>query len=113
MNPEDAREYCLAVSNIIRGYVEQQMRLRASRLTTEEYLHEIVEVPNRLVEEHCGLLGDFLQHYDLAKRAGWRYSLEALADMHETGVGFVLQSSTAPAKATSRDVQSQAQSRRK
>lgn len=97
MNPEDAREYCLMVSNIIRGYVEEQLRLRASRLTTEEFLHEIVEVPGRIVEPHRGLLGDFLQHFDLAKSAGWRYSLEALADMHKTGVKFVLLSSATSA----------------
>ena len=59
MNPEAAREYCLVVSTILRGYVEEQMQLRASRLSNEEFLHEIVDVPNRLVPEHCGLLGDF------------------------------------------------------
>lgn len=93
MDPAHAREYCFVVSKIIRGYVEEQLRLRAPRLTTEEFLHEIVEVPGRIVEAHRGLLGDFLQHCDLAKFAGWRYSLEALADIHETASEFVLQSS--------------------
>lgn len=100
MNPEHAREYCFAVSKIIRGYVEEQLRLRAPRLTTEEFLHEIVEVPGRIGQAHRDLLGDFLQHCDLAKFAGWRYSREDLADMHNTAVEFVLQSSATPATAT-------------
>ena len=96
MDPEQAREYCFAVSQIIRGYIGEQLRLRAPRLTTEEFLRELVEGRAEIVASHRALLGDFLQHCDLAKFAGWRYSLEALADMHVTAIEFVQQSSVAP-----------------
>lgn len=96
MDPEHAREYCFAVSQIIRGYIEAELRLRAPRLTTEEFLRELVEGPSKIVTAHRALLGDFLQHCDLAKFAGWRYSLEALADMHVTAIEFVQQSSVPP-----------------
>ena len=93
MDPEHAREYCFAVSQIIRGYVEDQLRLRAPRLTTEEFLRELVEVPGKINAAQRELLGDFLQHCDLAKFAGWRYSLAALAAMHDSAIEFVQQSS--------------------
>jgi len=92
MHPDHAREYCFVVSQIIRGYVEEQLRLRAPRLTTEEFLRELVEGQAGIAGAHRALLGDFLQHCDLAKFAGWRYSLEALSDMHDTAIEFVQQS---------------------
>lgn len=100
MDPAHAREYCFAVSQIIRGYIEEQLRLRAPRLTTEEFLRELVEGRAEIVATHRALLGDFLQHCDLAKFAGWRYSLEALADMHVSAIEFVQQSSVAPTPTT-------------
>jgi len=97
MNPEKAREYCFAASKIIREYVEEQMRLSAPRLTTEEFLRELVEGDAQIAGAHRGLLGNFLEHCDLAKFAGWRYSQESLAEMHASAIQFVRQSSTAPA----------------
>ena len=101
MNPEHAREYCFAVSEIIRNYVEAQFHLRAPRLTTEEFLREMVEVRQQMLATHRSLLGEFLEHCDLAKFAGWRYSMPALEDMHNTAVDFVQQTAldTAPAPA--------------
>lgn len=107
MNPEHAREYCFAVSEIIRHYVEAQFHLRAPRLTTEEFLREMVEVREQMLATHRSLLGEFLEHCDLAKFAGWRYSLPALEEMHNTAVDFVQQTAldTAPAPATAPSAQ--------
>jgi hypothetical protein len=91
MDPEHAREYCFATSKIIRGYVEEQIHLRAPRLTTEEFLRELVEGEPVMAETHRALLGNFLQHCDLAKFAGWRYSLADLASMHASAIEFVQQ----------------------
>lgn len=98
MDPDQAREYCFAVSKIIRSYLEDQWHLHAPRLTTEEFLRELVEGSDTIAAPHRALLSDFLQHCDLAKFAGWRYSLPALAEMHGSAVDFVTQSSVAPAK---------------
>ncbi len=98
MDPDQAREYCFAVSKIIRSYLEDQCHLHAPRLTTEEFLRELVEGSDTMAAPHRVLLSDFLQHCDLAKFAGWRYSLPALAEMHGSAVDFVTQSSVAPAK---------------
>lgn len=91
MNPEHAREYCFAVSEIIRNYVEAQFRVHAPRLTTEEFLRDLVEAPAQMLNPHRTLLGGFLQHCDLAKFAGWRYSLPDLEDMHHSALNFVQQ----------------------
>jgi len=92
MDPEQAREYCFAVSKIIRGYLEEQWQLHAPRLTTEEFLRELVEGSEKITAPHRSLLGEFLQHCDLAKFAGWRYSLPALTEMHVSAIAFVKQS---------------------
>lgn len=93
MNPEHAREYCFAVSQIIRGYIGEQLFLHAPRLTTEEFLRDLVEGPGKMAGAQRGLLCKILQHCDLAKFAGWRYSPAALADMQANAIEFVQQSS--------------------
>ncbi len=92
MDPDQAREYCFATSAIMRAYLEAQFQLQAPRLTTEEFLRELVENGSFLPAGHEELLGNFLEHCDLAKFAGWRYSLPALKDMHQSAVEFVRQS---------------------
>lgn len=96
MNPEHAREYCFAVSQIIRGYIEERSRLHAPRLTTEEFLRELTASPEALLAPHRTLLGDFLEHCDLAKFAGWYYCRPDLEAMHLTAVEFVRQSAANP-----------------
>ena len=78
MDPDQAREYCFAVSKIIRRYIEERFHVHAPNLTTEEFLRDLVEVRDTMLESHRALLGEFLQHCDLAKFAGWRYSMPDL-----------------------------------
>jgi hypothetical protein len=89
MDPQQAREYCFVVSNIIRRYVEDSFQVRAPMLTTEEFLRDLVEVQDTILEPNRSLLGEFLQHCDLAKFAGWRYSLADLEEMHASARSFV------------------------
>ena len=91
MDPEHAREYCFAVSSIIRRYVEERFHVHAPKLTTEEFLRDLVEVRDTMLESHRALLGEFLEHCDLAKFAGWRYSTPDLEAMHASGRSFILQ----------------------
>jgi len=91
MDPDHAREYCFAMSEIIRNYVEAQFQLRAPRLTTEEFLRDLMEAPQQMLSTHRPLLGAFLEHCDLAKFAGWRYSMPDLEEMHGSALNFVQQ----------------------
>jgi hypothetical protein len=94
MDPEHAREYCFAASNIIRQYIEKRFHLHAPRLTTEEFLRELVEVREAMLASHRALLGNFLEHCDLAKFAGWRYSQADLEAMHASAKAFVQQTAS-------------------
>jgi hypothetical protein len=100
MDPEQAREYCFAVSTIIRGYIEQQFESSAPRLTTEEFLRVLVEGQDTMLAAHRALLSEFLVHCDMAKFAGWRYSQPALEDMQASAVDFVVLTSAQPSPAT-------------
>jgi len=100
MDPDHAREYCFEVSNIIRRYVEERSHVQAPTLTTEEFLRDLVEVRDTMLESHRALLGEFLQHCDLAKFAGWRYSMPDLEEMHASARSFVQQTAVAAATAT-------------
>jgi hypothetical protein len=97
MDPEHAREYCFAVSNIIRRYVEERFRVHAPKLTTEEFLHDLLQVRDTMREAHRALLREFLQHCDLAKFAGWRYSMSDLEAMHASARTFVQETAVAAA----------------
>jgi hypothetical protein len=106
MEPEHAREYCFAASQIIRGYIEAQFHRHAPRLTTEEFLRDLVEVRETMLASHRALLGGFLEHCDLAKFAGWRYSMLALEDMHRGAIDFVRQGARDAASPKAKTTQS-------
>jgi hypothetical protein len=97
MDPEHAREYCFTVSNIIRHYLEERFHVHAPTLTTQEFLRDLVEVRDTMLEPQRALLAEFLQHCDLAKFAGWRYSMPDLEAMHGSACSFVQQTAIAPA----------------
>src|SRR5580693_2292521 len=61
MQPASAREFSTAVSDIVRGYIEQKFDVTATRRTTEEFLRELLESSNASLARHRGLLGEFLQ----------------------------------------------------
>src|SRR5262245_59134105 len=60
MDPEHAREYCFAVSKIIRRYIEERFHVQTPTLTTEEFLHDLMEMQDSMLESHRALLGGFL-----------------------------------------------------
>ena len=91
IDPDHAREYCFEVSKIIRRYIEERFNLQAPQLTTEEFLHELAASPDALLASHRVLLGDFLEHCNLAKFAGWYYCRPDLEAMHLSAVEFVRQ----------------------
>ena len=95
LDPDQAREYCFEVSEIIRRYVEERFLLRAPQLTTEKFLHELVDVRETMPASQRALLGDFLQHCDLARSAGWHYCRPDLEAMHDSAGKFIRQTAEA------------------
>ena len=91
MQPESAREFSIAVSEIVRNYIEVRFHAQAARRTTEEFLYDLMEPSDAMLAHHRDLLGDFLRHCDLAKFARWILSVEEMEAMHRSARTFVLE----------------------
>lgn len=72
---EEIDAFYVAVSRIVRTYLENRFDLRAPDLTTEEFL-ELAGTSSDLSRDHQGLLRDFLRQADLVKFAGVKASAE-------------------------------------
>jgi len=96
MQPENAREFSIEVSEIVRSYIEVRFRVRAAHLTTEEFLRDLVESRETLLAGHQESLGDFLGHCDLAKFARWILSIDEMQSMHMSARHFVLETAKTP-----------------
>ncbi len=69
--PETLDSFYVALSLIVRRYLEDRFSLRSPELTTEEFLNEMGRSPD-LARSHQQLLRDFLLQADLVKFAGYR-----------------------------------------
>ena len=93
-DPDRTREYSYEVTQILRRYIEDRFGIQKVLLPTEEFLCELTVSPTALPASHRRLLAIFLEHYQLAKSAGWYYCRLDLEVMHLSAVEFVSQ--TAP-----------------
>lgn len=96
MDPASAREFSIAVSDIVREYIEVQFRVTATHRTTEEFLRDLLETANAALAAHRGLLAEFLNQCDLAKFAGVSLSRRILESLHASARSFVTESSKPP-----------------
>lgn len=96
MQPEMAREFSIAVSEIVRSYIEERFQARAAHLTTEEFLYDLLGAPDVLLTNHQGLLSDFLRHCDLAKFARWTLSVDEMETMYRSAHSFILETGETP-----------------
>lgn len=65
---DQVERFYVALSSVIRQYIEDRFDMRAPDLTTEEFLASIGESPD-FTAEHQGLLREFLKQADLVKFA--------------------------------------------
>ena len=77
-SPEEVEAFYVAVSQVLRIYLEKRFGLHAPERTTEEFLAE-VEAGDSLLTSHRYTLGQFLEQCDLVKFAG----LFPAAHVHE------------------------------
>ncbi len=82
MDPASAREFSIAVSDIVRQYIEVAFHVTATHRTTEEFLHDLLETSNAALAAHRGLLAEFLNQCDLAKFAGVSLSRQIMESLH-------------------------------
>jgi hypothetical protein len=89
----DPREFCIAVSDTVRWYLEERFNFRAPERTTEEFLQELknTSLLKRAQKESLGL---FLERCDLVKFARYVPGEPELRDLHASAVTLVKE--TAP-----------------
>jgi hypothetical protein len=89
MLPAKAREFSIAVSDIVRNYIELGFRVTATRRTTEEFLHDLLETNNLSLAGHRALLAEFLHQCDFVKFAGMSLTLRSMESLHHSACAFV------------------------
>ncbi|HEX3474496.1 MAG TPA: hypothetical protein VHT91_05615 [Kofleriaceae bacterium] len=88
--PDDtaADAWFVALSAIVRHYLEQRYEIRAPELTTEEFLQVATARPE-LSADHRGLLRSFLERCDRVKFAGYRPDADESLATLKAARGFV------------------------
>jgi len=91
MQPQHAREFSTAVSDIVRTYIEQRFDVTATHRTTEEFLHDLLESSHASLVKHRALLSEFLHQCDLVKFAGMSLTTRSMESLHQSAGAFVLE----------------------
>jgi hypothetical protein len=88
--PDDtaADAWFVALSAIVRRYLEQRYEIRAPELTTEEFLQVATARPE-LSTDHRGLLRSFLERCDRVKFAGYRPDADESLATLKAARGFI------------------------
>jgi hypothetical protein len=94
MQPQKAREFSIAVSDIVREYIEQRFNATATHRTTEEFLHDLLDSSNTTLAKHRTLLSDFLHQCDLVKFAGMSLTTRNMESLHHSAEAFVQETAT-------------------
>lgn len=90
MQGESAEPFSLAVSEIVRLFIEECLPVRAAHRTTNEFLRDLVNLPDSPLAAHREMLADFLVHCDLAKFAKWSLSVPQMEAMLASASAFVI-----------------------
>jgi hypothetical protein len=93
MHPSTVREFSIAISDVVRQYIEAQMKITATHRTTEEFLRDLLDSSNAALAAHRNLLAEFLQACDMAKFAGVGLSMRIMESLHSSARGFVIETS--------------------
>jgi hypothetical protein len=99
MQPATVREFCIAISDIVRGHIEQAFEVTATHQTTEEFLHDLLSSENAALAAHRNLLAEFLHRCDEAKFAGMSLSTPLMESLHRSARNFVITTSPAASPA--------------
>jgi hypothetical protein len=88
---ERSRDYGIASTQVLRGFVEWRFGVRAPRLATEEFLAEASRHDALPVAQRGGL-ERYLRLCDLLKFARTRAECAELRELHQAAVEFVMAS---------------------
>jgi len=85
---QDARLFCIAVSDALRIYLEERFSFRAPERTTEEFLLDLQRT-TLLSPEQKESLTAFLQECDLVKFARFEPNEDELRRLHDAALRLV------------------------
>lgn len=85
---EDPKDFCFAISNILRQYLDGEFQMRACERTTEEFLPEL-QAAEMLTPTHKEQLQRMLTQCDLAKFAAYKPSVEELRRLYNEALTWV------------------------
>jgi len=89
MAANDAAAFSLAVSDVVRGYVEERFSVLATHRTTEEFLRDCLAQVGSALQAHERALAEFLIFCDLAKFARWSLDAEQMQGILDSARHFV------------------------
>jgi hypothetical protein len=82
------KEFCIAVSDTLRWYLEECFNFHAPERTTEEFLHEL-RSSELLTRDQKESLSEFLNRCDLVKFARYEPREPELHDLHDSALRLV------------------------
>ena len=82
------KEFCVAVSDTVRWYLEQRFDFHAPERTTEEFLYEL-QSTELLTRDQKESLTEFLSRCDLVKFARYEPREPELHDLHDSALRLV------------------------
>ena len=91
MQAGDVQGFSIAVSDIVRDYVERRFSVHARAQTTVEFLRAALGPKTSPLKAHEQQLGDFLRYCDLAKFARWTFAAAEMEAMLASARRFVEQ----------------------
>ena len=89
MQAGDARAFSVAVSDVVRAYVEERFSVLATHLTTNEFLRASLGQVGSALQAHEHALSEFLNYCDLAKFARWSLDAQEMERMLASARHFV------------------------
>ncbi|HEX5220469.1 MAG TPA: hypothetical protein VFZ59_12935 [Verrucomicrobiae bacterium] len=97
MQPATAREFSIAVSVVVRNYIEERFATYAAHRTTDEFLRDCATRSDSPLTAYREPLSGFLTHCDLAKFARWILSGDEMEAMLQSACTFVRETGRAAA----------------
>jgi hypothetical protein len=103
LDPASVREFSIAISGLVRQYIEDGFKITATHRTTEEFLRDLLESPHSPLAAHRNLLSQFLQQCDVAKFAGVSLSRQIMESLHQSARRFVTETHEAEQAALTKE----------
>jgi hypothetical protein len=93
------RPFCIAVSDIVRLYLEERFSFHAPERTTEEFLHEL-QATQLLLPDQKQSLGEFLSVCDMVKFARYEPGPPELQALHDSALRLIDETEPQPIAAS-------------